>query len=98
MRPLAWLLGLALPACAGTGASGLPHPALTDVEHLERSASPNTALAAPAGFAPAPDIVTPLFAVAASTLYAAIRTVAAAQERTYLAAEYPNERQVHYVV
>ena len=35
--------------------------------HIERPASPNTALAAPAGTDPAPDIVTPVFAVPAYT-------------------------------
>ena len=65
--------------------------------HIQRPASPNTALAAPAGADPAPDIVTPVFAVPASRLYDAVIAVAADQPRTFLAAAYPAERQVHFV-
>jgi uncharacterized protein (DUF1499 family) len=97
MTPLAWLIGLVLPACAASGAAGLPHPGLTDLHQLQRPASPNSALAAPAGFTPAPDIVTPVFPVPPERLYAAILAVAAGQSRTFLAAEYPTERQAHFV-
>ena len=97
MTPLAWLLGLVLPACGAVGAHGLPMPPLLDFAHLQRPASPNTALAAPAGTDPAPDIVTPTFPVPAARLYSEILAVAAAQPRTFLAAEYRAERQVHFV-
>jgi uncharacterized protein (DUF1499 family) len=98
MTPLAWLLGLLLPACGAPGAQGLPVPQPMDVAQLTRPASPNTALAAPAGFRPAPDVVTPTYHVPAPRLYAAIQAVAAAQPHTYLAAAYPDLRQVHWVV
>ena len=57
-RLLVFLLGMVFPACSGDGVEGLPVPALMDFSHLGRPATPNTALAAPAGFAPPPDIVT----------------------------------------
>jgi uncharacterized protein (DUF1499 family) len=98
MTPLAWLLGLFLPACAATGAQGLPVPSLMDMAHIERPASPNTALAAPEGFSPPPDLTTPVYHTSAPRLYAAVEVMAAAQPRTYRAAAYPDQLQVHYVV
>jgi uncharacterized protein (DUF1499 family) len=97
MTPFAWLIGLVLPACAATGAQGLPAPVLMDMSHIERPPSPNSALAAPKGTQPTPDIVTPGFPVPAARLYAAVRAVAAGQPRVFLAAEFPAQRQVHFV-
>ena len=97
MTPLAWLVGFVLPACAATGAGGLPTPQLIDLSHIQRPASPNTALAAPAGNEPAPDVVAPVFPVPASRLYAGLIAMAAAQPRTFLAAEYPAVLQAHFV-
>jgi uncharacterized protein (DUF1499 family) len=97
MTPLAWIVAFLLPACGASGAGGLPMPALLDLSHIQRPASPNTALAAPAGTDPAPDIVTPVFAVPPSRLYDAVIAVAAGQPRTFVAAAYPAERQVHFV-
>jgi uncharacterized protein (DUF1499 family) len=98
MTPLAWLLGLVLPACGAVGAAGLPVPPPADAAHIVRPASPNTALAAPAGFQPTPDIVTEVYPVPPRRLFDAVRSVAAAQPRTFLAAEYPGQLQAHYVV
>jgi uncharacterized protein (DUF1499 family) len=97
MTLLARLLGLLLPACGAPGAQGLPVPPPLDMAQLARPASPNTALAAPAGFRLAPDVVTPAYRVPAARLYAAIRAVAAAQPRTYPAAEYPDRLQADWV-
>ena len=97
MTPLAWLIALVLHACGASGAGGLPTPTLLDMSHLQRPASPNTALAAPAGTDPAADIVTPVFPVLPSRLYEAVIAVAAEQPRTFLAAAYPAERQAHFV-
>jgi len=97
MTPLAWLLGLLLPACGAPGAQGLPVPQPMDVAQLTRPASPNTALAAPAGFRLTPDIATPTYRVPAPRLYAAILAVAAAQPRTYPAAAYPDRLQAAWV-
>lgn len=98
MTPLAWILGLILPACGAAGASGLPKPVPLNVTRIERPDSPNTALAGPAGFRPAPDIETRVYDVPASRLYDAIRAVAAAEPRTFLAAEFPDRLQADYVV
>jgi uncharacterized protein (DUF1499 family) len=98
MTLLARLLGLLLPACGAPGAQGLPVPPPLDIAQLTRPASPNTALAAPAGFRLAADVATPTYHVPAARLYAAIRAVAAAQPRTYLAAEYPDRLQADWVV
>ena len=97
MNPLAWLLGLVLPACGAAGAHGLPVPPPMDVTHIVRPASPNTALAAPNGFSPPPDIATPVYPVPADRLYAAIQVVAAAQPRTFTAAAYPDRLQAAWV-
>ena len=97
MSPLAWLLGLFLPACAASGAAGLPAPMLIDMKHLTRPASPNSALAAPADSQPAPDVVTPRFPVPAPRLYDILLAVAAQQPRTFLAAQYVTELQAQFV-
>ncbi len=93
-----WLIGLLLPACAAAGAHGLPHPPPMDMTRLERPATPNTALAAPPGFVPTPDLPTPVYPVPPATLYAALRAVASARPRTWLAAAYPDRGQLHWVV
>ena len=98
MNPIAWLIGLALPACGFPGAAGLPTPTVLDVAHIVRPASPNTALAAPAGFSPAPDIVTLTYPLPADRLFALVQDVAASQPRTFQAALFADQLQVHYVV
>ncbi len=97
MTPFAWLIAFLLPACGAVGADGLPYPALMNVNHIERPSSPNTALAAPMDFKPAPDIVTPVFQVSPPQLYQAVLDVATAQPRTFLAAAFAAERQAHFV-
>ena len=97
MTPLTWLIGLVFPACAAVGAQGLPHPRPVDMTRIERPASPNSALAAAVDFQPRPDVLTPPYRLPAPRLYAALRTVAAAQPRTFIAAEYPAELQIHWV-
>jgi uncharacterized protein (DUF1499 family) len=97
MNPIAWLIGLALPACGFPAAEGLPTPQAMDTGHIVRPASPNTALAAPAGFTPQPDIVSPSYHLPADRLFALVQDVAAGQPSTYRAALYPDQLQVHYV-
>jgi uncharacterized protein (DUF1499 family) len=97
MNPLAWLVSFIMPACGFAGAGGLPPPTLMDMTHVARPTTPNTALAAPAGFRPTPDIVTPTYKVPPDRLFAAIESVAGAQPRTFPAATFAPERQVHYV-
>jgi uncharacterized protein (DUF1499 family) len=97
MNPIAWLIGLVLPACGFPAADGLPTPPLTDMAQIVRPASPNTALAAPQGFNPPPDITTPAYSLPADRLFAVVQSVAASQTRTYQAAVYPGRLQAHYV-
>lgn len=97
MTPIAWLLGLLLPACGAAGAHGLPVPPPMDAAQIVRPASPNSALAAPNGFALRPDIVTPVYPVPAERLYARIQAVAAARPRTFAAALYPDRLQADWV-
>jgi len=96
--PFAWLLSLVLPACGAEGASGLPVPAPMDLARIERPATPNTALAGPEGMNPPPDLTVPEQNRSADALFAAARAVFGAQPRTFVAAEYPASRQIHYVV
>jgi uncharacterized protein (DUF1499 family) len=96
ISPLGWLLGFLLPACGMTGARGVT-PAPLDVARLARPSTPNSALAAPAGFAPAPDLVTPTYAVPPRRLFDLLRTVAAGRKRTFPAAEDPARLQARWV-
>jgi uncharacterized protein (DUF1499 family) len=97
MNPAAWLISLMMPACGFQGAKGLPPPAQMDVAHITRPATPNTALAAPAGFTPAPDIATPVYKLPADRLFTLIQAVAAGQPRTFPAARFDGQDQAHYV-
>ncbi len=96
-RLIPLLLGLLLPGCSGHGAQGIPVPPPMDFAHLARPATPNTALAAPAGFTPAPDIVTRRYDIAPARLYALVRQVALAQPRTWLQVAYDDRMQAHFV-
>ena len=87
-----------MPACGAEGVRGLPLPPPMDIAAIIRPASPNTALAGPAGLTPAPDVVTAPYPVPPARLYAAIRAVALAQPLTYPAANYDDQRQAHFVV
>jgi len=98
LTALAWLLGLILPACGADGAAGLPVPVPMDMTRIERPATPNTFLAGPADMRPAPDTVTEPLPISAAALYEKARVLFARQPRTYIAAEYPERLQVHYVV
>ena len=91
------LLSLIWPACGAHGVGGLPPAQPIDFARLVRPATPNTALAAPAGFTPAPDIVTG-FAADPAVLYATVRKVALAEPRTWLHAAFDGIRQIHFVV
>ena len=98
MTALAWLLGLILPACGADGAAGLPVPVPMDMTRIERPATPNTFLAGPAGMAPQPDVVTEAWTLPAATLYEKVRVVFSSRPRTFVAAEFPDQLQLHYVV
>jgi len=97
MRVLPLLLALLLPACRGTGAEGLADAQAIDMHQLLRPSSPNTALAAPEGFSPAPDIVTRRYDIAPELLFAAVQGVALAQPRTVSHAVFAERLQAHFV-
>jgi len=96
MGLLPLLLSLVFPACGQEGIGGLPVPPPMDIGRIERPATPNTALAAPEGFLPVPDVVTH-FKADPARLYTAARAVAARQERVFLHAAYDDQLQAHYV-
>jgi len=91
------LLGLLLPAC-GSGTDGIATPQPMDMTAIVRPRTPNTALAAPAGFTPAPDLTTPVYAQPAAQLFAAICAVAARQPRTFKQVAFDDLLQAHFVV
>lgn len=90
------LLGLA--ACSGSGAEGQKVPPAGALDHLQRPSSPNTALAAPAGFLPKPDIETRVYDVPPQALYAAVTRLAESWPRTYRLVRYDELREAAYVV
>ncbi len=87
------LLAMLLPGCG----EGIAVPELMDMARIVRPSTPNTALAAPAGFLPAPDIVTPVYDVPPAALYAAIRHVAAEQPRVTQQIAFDDRLQAHFV-
>lgn len=97
MRLLALLLGLALPSCSGNGAEGLPVPPPLDISAIVRPDTPNTALAAPAGFNPQPDLLTRRYNLPPAQLFAAVRRIALAQPRTFAQVTYDDRLQAHFV-
>ena len=94
---LTTLLGLLLAGCRGEGAEGFPPPGVLDLAAVAHGGGSNSALAAPAGFHPAPDIVTRRYAVPPARLFAAIREAAEAQPRVFPHAAQPERMQAHYV-
>lgn len=98
MYLLALVASLVFPACARAGIGGLPPARYIDPHGITRPATPNTALAAPAGFSPAPDIVTPVYKVPPATLFADVEKLAAAEPRTYVQGVLTARLQAQYVV
>lgn len=97
MRLAAMILGLVLPACGMQGAAGVPAAAPLDFAHLSRPASPNTALAAPPGLSPAPELASPHYDVPPSVLYGALRRVAETEPRVFMQAHFDDVHQAAYV-
>lgn len=86
MSPAAWLIAFIFPACGQPGSAGVPPPPV-DLMRMERPGTPNTALAAPVGFTPAPDIVTRAYPVPPGDLLSAVARVAQRQPRLYVLAK-----------
>ncbi len=97
MTLAAMLMSFIFPACAAAGAAGVPPAAQFDLARLERPKSPNSALLAPAGIGPAPDIAAPLFAVPPEALYQALTRVAQSAPRTTLQLANNTRHEAHYV-
>lgn len=59
--------------------------------------SPNSALAAPAGFQPPPDVVTHDYGAVPQQVFAAAKAAALSQPRTVLQREFADALQAHFV-
>jgi hypothetical protein len=95
----AWLflLSLYFPLCATEGAAGIKPPGVVDFSHFQRNKYSNV-LAAPAGFQPAPDMITPVYNVPAPVLFAAIQQVAAAEGHIYNLDTEPQALQAAWII
>lgn len=88
---------LGLSGCSGSGAEGQDVPPAGALDHLVRPNSSNTALAAPEGFSPKPDIVTRVYAAPPQALYAAVTKLAEGWPRTFKLVRYDEVREAAYV-
>jgi uncharacterized protein (DUF1499 family) len=91
------LLSLVFPACGKPGAQGVAPPGVVDFARLTLPKTPNKALAAPAGFTPTPDLITPRYKVSPSALFAIVGQIAATQPRTYVLDDHPAALQTAWV-
>ncbi len=73
-------------------------PAPGNISEIQRPASPNTYLAAPAGFALTPELPTRHYDVPPDRLFATMRDVVAANPRTTELAVHPGLLRADYVV
>ena len=89
---------LGLSACSSSGAEGQPVPPVGALDHLQRPSSSNTALAAPAGFVPKPDIETRVYDVPPQALFSAVTRLAEGWPRTYKLVRYDDVQEAAYVV
>jgi uncharacterized protein (DUF1499 family) len=90
--------GVAFSALFSRGAAGVPSPEPVDFATLRLPSSPNTCLAAPAGF-PNAHLVTPPLPVDADLAWDVLRRLPAERfPRTYPLAEWPDRRQAQWVV
>ena len=82
------LSGGVLAGCGVSGPpTGGPLPQVTDLHGVTLTGS--TVLAAPAGWTPAPTVTTPVFAVGAPQLFAAMKEIMLGEPRTWLTVSYP---------
>ncbi len=88
---------LGIAGCSGSGAEGQPVPPPGMLQSLSRPTTPNTSLAGPAGFTPAPDILTPVYNVAPADLYAAISKIAVEMPRTFTLVKYDDHLEAAFV-
>ncbi len=81
-RPIARLIAALTLLLTGCGMTTITPPPTNDLAGLQRPSSPNTALAAPAGFRPKPDIITPTYDIPPERLFALVNGIVAARPRT----------------
>lgn len=93
MRRRALALLLLLPGCLG---EEIPSPAPGAMAQAAPS-GPHTAIAAPAGTSPAPDITTRRYPLPAARLFTAITAVAATEPRTAPLTAYPARLEASFV-
>lgn len=91
------ILSLVFPLCGTPGAKNVPAPGVLDLAHLTLPTSPNKALAAPAGFSPKPDLVTPAYALPPDQLFETVRTTLLAMPNTYALDDHPGHLQAAFV-
>jgi hypothetical protein len=91
-------LSPSLPACACAAVAGLPAPAPLGISHLVCRDTPEVPLVGPAGFAPAPDLVTPTYVIPAQRLCGFLQAVAADHCLTHTAARCDDQLQTHWAV
>jgi uncharacterized protein (DUF1499 family) len=82
----------------GRGTAGLPPAEPVDFGRLVLPPSPNTCLAAPAGFTAERHETTPLLPVSPEAGWAALRMLGEGVERCWRLAEWPDRRQAQWVV
>ncbi len=97
MRLIWWFCALFCPLCATVGAAGVAAPGVVDFAHLHLLGH-SEILAAPAGFSPAPGIVTPVYSMAPAELFAQVQNVAALQPRTFALDSEPQKLQAAWVI
>ena len=90
------VLSLIFPACGKPGAEGIKPPAI-DFKALTLPRTPNYALAAPVGYTPAPEFITPRYLVPAARLFTALARVAASQPRTFALESHAKAGQAAWV-
>jgi uncharacterized protein (DUF1499 family) len=92
-----WFFAWLCPLCATIGAVGVPRPGVVDFSHLHLLGH-SEILAAPAGFSPAPGIVTPVYDMSPANLFTQVQNVAALQPRTFALDTEPQNLQAAWVI
>lgn len=82
----------------GRGTAGLAPAELLDFNRLVLPDSPNFALLAPPGATTQKHVTQPLLPVSAETAWASLRMLGEAEPRCWKMAEWPDRRQVQWVV
>lgn len=82
----------------GRGPAGLPAAEPIDFAHLVLPGSPNAALLAPPGTTSQKHVALPLLPVSPEAAWAALRMLGEPEERCWKLAEWPDRRQVQWVV